>query len=321
MRSSSLASLGLCVLITTAACGNGGSGDDGDDAAPDAAPTGELQPPAMGFQLVTPYITLAPLEETTKCWYFQTPNAAALGVQRWESQMTPGSHHMIVYFTTSAQQPHGTLTDDCGGGLSAVWTYASQSPYTNSAMPNDPDSTPSAIGMGVGAGQTGFIQMHYLNPSDAPLQVRVTLNAHAYPDGTAYTPTSPYITFNTNLSIPPASTQTFTETCTVAPGRKFFQLSTHAHKQATHTEVRDGGAVVFESDDWAHPGARLWDARPFHTFASNQITYECMYYNADPNRTINTGDSAQTDEMCMAVGYMFPAMRPTICLDSLIVTQ
>ena len=35
--------------------------------------------------------------------------------------------------------------------------------------------------------------------------------------------------------------------------------------------------------------------------------------------TVQTGDSAETDEMCMAVGYFFPATGPIFCLNSFVV--
>ena len=98
-------------------------------------------------------------------------------------------------------------------------------------------------------------------------------------------------------------------------------MSTHAHKQAVHTEVRDGMPtstdIVFQSDDWEHPGVKTWMDTPFFTFASGKITYECTYDN--PNSyEIHTGDSAATDEMCMASGYVFPATKATICYNNFV---
>ena len=50
----------------------------------------------------------------------------------------------------------------------------------------------------------------------------------------------------------------------------------------------------------------------FYTFSTGKLTYECTYNNPT-GATIKTGDSAQTDEMCMATGYYFPATKATIC--------
>jgi hypothetical protein len=310
----------VAVLGIAAACGGGGEGDDavgddavGDDAVgDDSAGDDTIDPPDEGFQLVSPDITLAPGEETTKCWYFQTPNTADLGVRRWESVMTPGSHHMIVYFSDEMQEEPGTITEDCGitgggGGLGAVWTYSAQDPEADQMLPE-------GVGMPVKAGQYGFIQMHYLNASDTAVDVHVTLNVDTYAEGTEYIHAAPYITFHYTLDIPPMSTGvTFGGSCNVPADRNFYQLGTHAHKQAVHMEVRDGESMVFETDDWSHPGGREWLSAPFHQFTSGTLNYQCVYDNPN-NYSIETGDSAQTDEMCMAVGYMFPATRPTICV-------
>jgi hypothetical protein len=95
-------------------------------------------------------------------------------------------------------------------------------------------------------------------------------------------------------------------------------MSMHTHKQAVRIAVKDGmpmtGTTVFESTDWEHPGAKRWDG-PFHTFVSGKLTYECQYTNPS-NRAIEDGDSAQTDEMCMASGYFFPATQPMFCYDN-----
>ena len=96
---------------------------------------------------------------------------------------------------------------------------------------------------------------------------------------------------------------------------KFFTVSTHAHKRATHTQVNDGATIVFQSDNWEHPGAADWRANPNYTFSSGTLTYRCDYTN-DTANTVRTGDSAATDEMCMAVGYFFPATAPRYCINS-----
>ena len=74
--------------------------------------------------------------------------------------------------------------------------------------------------------------------------------------------------------------------------------------------------MVFESADWEHPGAKEMDS-PFYSFQSGKLTYECTYDNAS-NRTITTGESAATDEMCMASGYYFPSNTPKFCFNNIV---
>jgi hypothetical protein len=94
-------------------------------------------------------------------------------------------------------------------------------------------------------------------------------------------------------------------------------MSTHAHKQAVKTRVLDGTAEVFTSTDWEHPGASMFmTPAQFYTFESGQLTYECTYDNTGSNKnvTVKSGSSAEFDEMCMASGYFFPALRAKFCL-------
>jgi hypothetical protein len=226
--------------------------------------------------------------------------------------MTPGSHHMIVFFSPNMQRPPGTIEEGCGftgGGNpqnASIWTYSTQ-------MPESSQQLPAGVGMKVAAGQYGFFQMHYLNSGDVPIDVHVVLNVNTYPAGTAYIPAAPYITFHNEISIPPMSTASFGGSCTIPADKDFYQLGTHAHKQAVHMEVKNGTQMVFQTDDWNEPGGEEWLEAPFHRFTSGKLDYQCDYDNPT-NRTITTGDSAATDEMCMAVGYMFPAERPTLCV-------
>lgn len=293
--------------------GGGGSGSGG----------GDLMPPARGFQLKSPDITIQPGQEITYCWYFKTPNTEAFSIKRWQSKMSGGSHHLILYFTNSLSQPEGTVSSsNCGaaGGASGApaWVYAAQNSEQDLALPTD-DGTGKPLGMDVAPSQPGFLQLHYYNASDETLTVHATINAEAHDVGVAATKTFAYVTFAGDIKIDPMQQgKVVTHTCPLASNQKVWLMSTHAHKQAVHTEVRDGSSVVFASDDWEHPGAKAWMTNPFYTFASGQLTYECTYNNPT-NRTITTGDSAATDEMCMASGYVFPATKATICYNNNIV--
>ncbi len=298
-----LSMLAVPFALTLAACG-GGSGDD--DVAVDAA-----TPPGSSFRITTPDIPIVRGEEETWCYYTTIPTTEALGVKRWSSTMTPGSHHLILYFGDTGK-PDGTLDQDCGGltGGSGIpyWAYSAQTATAEAVMPAE-------IGMTVPAGQKVYVQMHYLNTTDETISAHVVIDGETYAAGETYTPAAAYITYNTQINIPAMSTGSAGGTCAVPSDAKFFTMSTHTHKRATLTRVTDGSDMVFESDDWEHPGARLWTDNPFFSFASGSLTYRCEYNNTS-NTAVGEGQSAATDEMCMAVGYFFPATGPKFCINS-----
>jgi hypothetical protein len=272
--------------------------------------------PAQGFQVRTPDVVIEPGQEITYCYYLRMPTSDEVGIKRWQSRMTPGSHHMILYFTPSEEQPAGTLTaSNCGnlGGIAnlPVWTYAAQSAESASEMP-------TGVGMAVAAGQPAYVQMHYLNTSDEPITVHVTLNGETYGPSESYTRAAAFVTFNTQISVPPNGSSSSTGTCAVPSDASFFAMSTHAHKQAVMTRVTDGAELVFESADWEHPSGRAWNAAPFYRFASGELTYHCDYVNPT-DREVRTGPSAETDEMCMAIGYFFPAAAAKMCINNAVI--
>ena len=322
--------LTIVAVIGLVACGSSpAQGPGGDDQQqPDAAPAGDagLQPPARGFQIQSPPVDINPGVEVTYCYYFHTPNTSELAIKKWASHMTQGSHHMILYLTPSDQQPPGTMsTQRCGfGSGTAVWTYSAQTVDAEAPLPAD-DGTGTPVGQLIKPGQSGFIQMHYLNASDSVLHAHVELNAEAYDDGVQVTPAAPFVTYNTTIDLSPGTSLSpspgmVNGNCNVAAASKFYIMSTHTHKQGVHTFVKDGAATVFDSIDWEHPGEKTWPASPFFSFTSGKLTYQCEYMNT-ANRRIITGDSAATDEMCMAIGYYFPAPAGTghFCLNSQLV--
>src|SRR5258705_11185977 len=97
------------VLITVAGCGsNPTTGDDNPDGS-----TGDT--PA--FQVVSKDAMLAPGDQITYCYFFHTSNETDVLINRWVSDMTPGSHHAILFLNPTGSQPaDGTLdTSGCGG--------------------------------------------------------------------------------------------------------------------------------------------------------------------------------------------------------------
>ncbi|MDQ3366266.1 MAG: hypothetical protein M3680_12640 [Myxococcota bacterium] len=315
-------SLFACLFVSAlAACGGGGSSADGGGDA--ALPVdGSIQPPARGFQIITPDVVIQPNQEITYCYYFRTPNTEPMAIKKWVSEMTPGSHHLIMFTTANDKMPPGTMSAaNCGFGGDVAntprWTYSAQTASQTMSLPAD-DGTGKPLGIDIAASSAGFVQMHYFNPTDQPITAHVTINAEALAAGEAYTKTAAYVTYNNNISIPAGATNDVeSQSCNAPPaGTRFWLMSTHAHKQAIKTEVLDGSDMVFSSTDWEHPEAVTWMAAPFKTFDSGKVTYRCTYNNPNPY-SISSGDSAATDEMCMASGYYFPATKPLICVNDL----
>jgi len=297
-----------------------------------------MPPPPRGFQIASPGIDIAPGKDSTYCYYFKTSNTDELSIQRWASHMGPAVHDIVLYLTPTIQKEPGTMNPTgcavAAGGGGTAWSYAAQTTDAEVVLPGD-DGTGNPIGQVVKAGQTGFLQIHVRNTTTATLRADVTLNGYAYPSSVQPTPAAPFVALILNLnslhpeddklmvkagtaSSPAAGTVGGNCSIPLDPDGKpvrFFGITTYTHKQGVHTLVKDGASKVFESTSWEHPGTM--NSPPFTTFQSGTLSYQCDYLN--PNAyTILSGDEVTMQEMCMAIGYFFPAPGGSghFCVDS-----
>jgi hypothetical protein len=295
---------------TPRGCGQGTSCTPGSDlAAPD---------PANGVQIETPdnAIAVQPGQEAFLCFYKTLPNTAAFDIGTMQSWMTPGSsHHFIAYEVTQGgggllggrQQPDGTLSTCLFGG--GTWMYATSVPGQVIEM-----KMPDGVGLPVPAGTQVMLNMHFINPGTTTAYPKVKMN-FLYAQNVQYKAAA-MVSFNTQINVPPATasgpgTQTVSGTCTPAAGSKFFIMTSHTHKHATTTDVNyvSGGQTtnVVHTTDWEHPDVALWSAPDFLAVQpGDTFTYSCAYANPS-TAAVTVGETAASNEMCMAIGYYFPA--------------
>ena len=289
------------VLVAVAGCSHSpGSG-------------GGMGQPGPSLTMSSPTFTLKPGEEMFKCWYTTLATASDIQAIRMHSTMTPGSHHFIVYTTQTALRPDGTF-EDCGNNQTGslqntpVWLYATQDPDAELLMP-------SGTALPLKANQPLYFNMHYINATSSDMTVQVKLDVDSA-IGT-YQRVGAYVTYNTQISIPPGGQQTVSGNCDVPAGAQFFTMSTHSHKRTVDAQAtKSTGEMLVHTTDWAHAAIGHWSSPSFLTFGPNdQLHYQCSYQN-DSTNTITDGESAEKNEMCMAVGYYFPAAGDVFCLNS-----
>lgn len=298
------------VIVLAAACGK----DPGTTGGPDGN-TGSNTDASAAFEIKSPDILLPAGQEFTKCFYFHTSNTSTVAINKWISDMTPGSHHLILLLNPNGSQPaDGTIEDNCdlfagATSLSTLpsWTFAAASAHVEEDLPAD-DGAGKPLAQNIPANTAGYVQMHYLNATDNDLMVHIDVKAYALPASTPYTQTDAYITYVQGFSVPPG-TSTVTGSCPVDSSMKFWQMTSHTHKQGTEVKVTDGSSMIYDSTDWEHPMVKEWASNPFYTFTSNSLSWACSYNNPG-STTIKEGQSAATNEMCMANEYYFPATGP-----------
>lgn len=287
---------------------------------------GTLPPPRGGFQITFPEVEIDPGQDVTYCYHFRTPNDAPLPIHRFASQMGPHSQQLVAFTVTDGgpqrfpkdRLPPGTVSAvDCGplpaNGTTAHWMYSANEPESELVFPSD-DGTGKPLALEIPPLSSGFLMLHTINTTNEVIKTKATVNFEPL-DAAAYTTTDTYLTFSSNFALPPYSSGVVeTKSCAVPPDAQFWSLTTLAHKRATSTRILDGTSPLVESPDWSHPVIATTDEPPFVTFASRKLTYACRFDNP-LSRTVRRGDSYQTDEECLAVGYFFPATRPLACAD------
>jgi hypothetical protein len=306
--------------------GAGGSAGNGNGTANGTAndtwkPTTNLDangllivpPQDQGFQVATPVFALAPGAEQFKCFHMAFPNSGEFDVGDWESQMSKGSHHFILYKTDTDGVPSGTL-DSYGCAASptnGAWIYSAAVPHTHLSMP-DGVATP------LGSAQKVQFDMHYINTGTDTLQAHVTLNVNKV-KGTMFQKAQSQVSFNALINIPANGTQTVGGDCTPASGAKYFMMLTHTHRRGVDASITrklangQMGEVLVHTTNWDSPENILWENPPYLTFQPGEkFHYKCSYMNDRPTTT-TVGVSAANNEMCMAITYFFPATSPPAC--------
>ena len=294
------------------------------EAPPDCVPVGSAGCP--GFSIAASF-QVAGGQAISQCYYFRTGSVDAVGIGRFSSRFGPVIHNIVVYTTVDMttklpadRQPPGTLSaTDCGFGGSANNTtarriYSAHATVEQLRMPDD-DGAGKPLALELPANAAGFIEIYALNASENPVDTSVQLMANGRATAQAYTKTATYVTYNGSLSIPPFGSTTATLACDVPAATKFWWFSTHTHRRAMSATLRNGASTLLTTSNWEAPSIATYTAPSFYQFgAGDKLTYECAFTN-DQGFTMHSGDSYETDENCIGVGYYFPG-DGALCYNS-----
>ena len=257
-------------------------------------------PPGLGNDKTQATLTLssfslAPGEEKYVCQDFANPFDGDASISQWQSHLTPGAHHLIVFYKTGAQ--NGSL-ESCSGNEFAAGPYGSQ-------RLDDSLAYPSGVAASVPAGTGLRIQAHFLNATQQTMQPEVKLSMKRT-DSSLVQPAA--VLFMSNLDVhvdAGAMGAAVAKTCTLPWDVKLIQASGHMHKHGTSFVVRTASKMLFQSDQWQDVAPALFDP-PLALSAGTDIQFTCTYDNpgADP---LVYGESAQTNEMCIFTAQFYPA--------------
>lgn len=278
---------------------------------PECSDTTELCLPAPdnGFQIVTVGTSIEPGQDVEYCEVVALPGTPddVYYVNGFESQMTEGSHHLIV----AAIEP-GTETDanaEVGDRVECTGPDAFGGeliPVTGAQLPYNSEKFPPKVGRIYYGGQKVVFDYHYFNTTSGPLLARAAVNFHATDPANVEKIARSFGFYNLGIAIPPMSTAEFTKECTFNHDVYVHKLTRHTHRWGTDFSAvfvggpRDGETALM-SDDYETVDFPFEE--PVLMPAGSGFRFTCAFDNTE-DYTLTFGLKA-TDEMCILFGSWF----------------
>lgn len=305
------------ILISTSlvACSGG-------DSSPDA-------PSLSGdkYSLTFGPVTVQPGQENTQCIQTRLSNTTPIKVHDMHNVLSPGSHHLIVYRDnkTTAETTTPVNCQPFTGALNPTGTVA---PIMITQRSDDPLYMPEGVAYTMAANQMIRIEMHFINSTDAPLQITATVDLFAAEESTIHDEADLLFIGSPDVDIPAGGTVTLDQFFTPSRAQlditqaKFFAITGHTHKFGTKMEVdlapTTGGerTSIYSPDpfQWAEPATVTHSPEFQVPSGMGGFHFKCEYHNTS-NQRVQFGESAN-DEMCFFWAYYYPSQGSHVCFHS-----
>jgi hypothetical protein len=307
---------GLLVLLSCACSSASNPG------APDAGSSADGAPPPGSFSLTFGPITVQPGIEKTQCITRRLGNPNALHVGTIHNTLGPASHHMIVYRVNDAVEQADPY--DCKPFTDTL-NPAKGAPLMITQKKDDLLMLPQGVAYSIAANQMVRLELHYINPGSAPVDLTATTTLVPIADADFQNEAEFLFVGNVDISLPPNATTTLGPTFFTVPPEyadtKFFALTGHEHHLGTNVQISvssgasDPGTPVYDVPgwNWAEPKT-VFPASPFSVPAGNGFRFTCTWNNTT-GQTVSFGESA-TNEMCYFWAYYYPSKGAKVCFHS-----
>jgi hypothetical protein len=233
--------------------------------------------------------------EVYKCQNFKNPFDADVDIQEFESHMTPGSHHLLLFYRpdVTADAPLA----DCSGLEFAATPY-------NTQLPDDSMTYPEGVAGIVPKGTGLRVQSHYLNTTGSEITAQVSVTLHLAKDGTVQQHAGELFVFEPNIHVLPGMTGVVHHDCKLPYDMNLLKVGSHMHKHGTNFEATIAGETVFQTTAWSDPKPAEFSP-PKLVHAGDPLSFSCTFVN-NGTKELTVGESAQTDEMCIFAGQYYP---------------
>ena len=277
--------------VTTGSGGTTVSGSGGNDTTSSSGTGG-------GDEIITvemtPFVVPAG-GEVYKCQNFANPfGGKSAEVSKFESHMTPGSHHLLLFYKKGATD---APLEDCSGLEFAATPYSTQ-------LPDDEIAYPAGVAALIPPTTGLRMQSHYLNTTGQDLTAKVSITFHLAKSGTITAHAGVLFVVEPKINIPPQSTSVVKHDCNLPFDMNLVKASSHMHKHGTSFVSTIGGKDVFNTTTWDEPEPAVFNP-PMSVKGGDPLSFACTFKN-DSAETLTFGESAATNEMCIFVGVYYP---------------
>jgi hypothetical protein len=303
-----VAPLAALTLAAVAGCSSSSSpasaSPGGDDSGADS---GTLT--TVSFDMAA---TVPAGGEMFKCKYVQLPDVQAFMVAS-KHDYTPGSHHMLLLSTELTSIPAGgdQVTDCYEGNGNNIMSNARGVIY-GGQTPIGSEQLPQGVGLPTNASQVLIFQVHYLNAgaTDLAATVHVELTLDTNADDIAQRAGIIFF-YDPFIDVPAGATSKAAMRCPIPSDITLLYASSHYHSRGVgygayvDTAAAPADKPFYTSTSWSSPdNAQL----TMPIAAGSRLRFECDYDNSSGTQAFFSGQSAQTNEMCMFIGTYYPEM-------------
>jgi hypothetical protein len=252
--------------------------------------------------------------EIFDCKYVQLAD-----VDQWliagKHDYTPGSHHLLLYTTALTSIPAGgDQVQDCyeGAGGNSIMGNVTGVLY-GGQTPTGSETYPQGVGLPTTANEVLVFQVHYLNDTANDLQTTVNVDLTFDTNPSDITSRAGIMFFyDPFIAVPAGATAKASMRCLIPSDVTLLYASSHYHSRGVGYDAyidpavdQLGTAPFYTSSSWSSPDNALLT---MPIAAGSRLRFECDYDNSAGTVAYFSGQSAQTNEMCMFIGTYYPEM-------------
>jgi hypothetical protein len=296
-------------LALATACGgsvhDGGSGGSGGSGG--AAPAGSGGSGGAGASNSGQTVTLTMTEfdvpagaEVYKCQNFANPFQGDAQISEFESHMTLGSHHLLLFYRPGATNDP---IEDCSGLEFAPTPYSTQ-------LPDDSLSFPAGIAAKIPQSDGFRVQSHYLNTTSSKIKAHVEVTFHLADPKKVTANAGVLFVIQPDIYIAPDSTGDVTYDCNLPMDMNILRATSHMHMHGTQFTSTLAGKDFYDTMLWSDPMPELFSP-PKVAHQGDPLHFDCTFVNDGPT-PLTFGESALTNEMCILGAAFYPVPDGTV---------